>query len=118
VPTERPICEQSPLETLFVAWDGSVSPCINLSYIQDRCYEGKWQRLPTVRFGNVNAEPLEAIWEKPEYTDFRKMLRQREKEGPGNLTESLLPDLSDYQERRCSSKPPQGCGVCYYLYGV
>jgi MoaA/NifB/PqqE/SkfB family radical SAM enzyme len=118
VPAENPICEQSPLKTLFVAWDGSVSPCINLSYIQDRCYEGKWQRFPIVRFGNVVTEPLDAIWKKPEYRNFRKLLQERGKGKSGDFTESLVPDFSDYQERRCSSKPPQGCGVCYYLYGV
>ncbi len=117
-PTEKPICEQSPLKTLFVAWDGSVSPCINLSYIQDRCYEGKWQRFPIVRFGNVATEPLDAIWKKPEYRNFRKLLQERGKDDSGSLTESLLPDLCEYRERRCSSGPPQGCGVCYYLYGI
>jgi MoaA/NifB/PqqE/SkfB family radical SAM enzyme len=117
-PTEKPICEQSPLKTLFVAWEGSVSPCINLSYIQDRCYEGKWQRFPIVRFGNVANESLEAIWKKPGYRNFRKLLQERGKDDSGSLTESLLPDLSEYRERRCSSGPPQGCGVCYYLYGI
>ena len=117
-PAEKPICEQSPLKTLFVAWDGSVSPCINLSYIQDRCFGGKWQRFPIVRFGNVATEPLDVIWKKPEYRNFRKLLQERGEGEYGNLTESLIPDLSDYSERRCSSKPPQGCGVCYYLYGV
>ena len=117
-PAEKPICEQSPLKTLFVAWDGSVSPCINLSYIQDRCFGGKWQRFPIVRFGNVATEPLDVIWKKPEYRNFRKLLQKRGEGESGNLTESLIPDLSDYSERRCSSKPPQGCGVCYYLYGV
>ena len=117
-PAEKPICEQSPLKTLFVAWDGSVSPCINLSYIQDRCFGGKWQRFPIVRFGNVATEPLDVIWKKPEYRNFRKLLQERGEGESGNFTESLIPDLSDYSERRCSSKPPQGCGVCYYLYGV
>jgi len=117
-PAEKPICEQSPLKSLFVAWDGSVSPCINLSYIQDRCFGGKWQRFPIVRFGNVATEPLEVIWKKTEYRSFRKLLQKRGEGGSANFTESLLPDLSPYSERRCSSSPPPGCGVCYYLYGV
>jgi MoaA/NifB/PqqE/SkfB family radical SAM enzyme len=117
-PAERPICEQSPLRTLFVAWDGSVSPCINLSYIQDRCFAGKWQWFPIVRFGNVATEPMDLIWKKPEYRNFRKLLQERGEGESGNFAESLIPDLSDYRERRCSSNPPQGCRVCYYLYGV
>jgi MoaA/NifB/PqqE/SkfB family radical SAM enzyme len=118
LPAERPVCEQNPLKTLFVAWDGSVSPCITLSYIQDRCFGGKWQRFPIVRFGNVAVETLEMIWQKPEYRRFRELLQERGKEESGNISESLIPDLSDYQERRCTSRPPQGCGACYYLYGV
>jgi MoaA/NifB/PqqE/SkfB family radical SAM enzyme len=117
VPAERPMCEQNPLKTLFVAWDGDVSPCITLSYIQDRGFEGKWHRFPIVRFGNAATEPLEVIWEKLEYRNFRKLLQERAKEASGNFTEFLIPE-SDFQERRCTSKPPQGCGVCYYLYGV
>ncbi len=117
-PTEKPICEQSPLKTLFVAWDGSVSPCINLSYIQDRCYEGKWQRFPVVRFGNVATEPLDSIWTKPEYLGFRKYFQKRLRGQPANIMESLIPDFNAYPESRFLSQPPQSCAVCYYLYGV
>jgi MoaA/NifB/PqqE/SkfB family radical SAM enzyme len=117
-PTEKPVCEQTPLSTLFVAWDGSISPCINLSYIQDRCFGGRWQRFPIVRFGNVAKEPLEAIWEKSEYRDFRKLLRERANEHAGNVTESLIPNLLEYRESRRWPVAPPGCGVCYYLYGV
>jgi MoaA/NifB/PqqE/SkfB family radical SAM enzyme len=118
LPIERPICEQNPLNTMFIAWDGSVSPCISLSYIKDRCFAGRWERFPPVRFGNIGVESLEAIWEKPEYQNFRKLFWDRSKGRSGDLSRALLPDLSPYQERRCLPDPPQGCGVCYYLYGV
>jgi MoaA/NifB/PqqE/SkfB family radical SAM enzyme len=118
LPTERPICEQYPLNTMFIAWDGCISPCISLSYLRDRRFAGKWERTPPVRFGNAGTDSLEAIWEKPEYQNFRKLFRDRTRGESGNLSRALLPDFSPSQERRCFPDPPQGCGVCYYLYGV
>jgi MoaA/NifB/PqqE/SkfB family radical SAM enzyme len=117
-PAEKSVCEQDPLHTLFVSWDGSVSPCINLSYIQDRCFGGRWQSSPIVRFGNIAREPLEAIWGKKEYRDFRGRFQERMDCYSGNLAEFLTPGLQGYKETGDWPAPPPGCEVCYYLLGV
>jgi MoaA/NifB/PqqE/SkfB family radical SAM enzyme len=117
-PSEKSVCEQDPLHTLFVSWDGFVSPCINLSYIQNRCFGGRWQSSSIVRFGNIAKEPLGDIWGKREYRDFRGRFRERMDCYSGNLTEFLAPDLTNYKEKGDWPAPPQGCEVCYYLLGV
>jgi MoaA/NifB/PqqE/SkfB family radical SAM enzyme len=117
-PAERSICEQDPLNTLFVAWDGFVSPCINLSYIRERSFGGRWQTCHTRRFGNIVDEPLAAIWEKAEYRDFRKLFQERRDCSSGSVAEFLAPNLQGYRETSDWPAPPRGCETCYYLHGV
>jgi MoaA/NifB/PqqE/SkfB family radical SAM enzyme len=116
-PAEKPICEQDPLDTLFVAWDGSMSPCINLSYIQNRCFGGRWHTAPVVRFGNMSSEPLEVIWEKPDYRHFRERFQKRLNLHNRNLMDFLTSDQR-YKEVRDWPPPPEGCKHCYYLYEI
>lgn len=117
-PAERSICEQDPLNTLFVAWDGSVSPCINLSHIQAGYFDGRWQTRPTRRFGNIVDEPLAAIWEKAGYREFRKIFQERRDCSSGSVAELFAPHLQGYGEASDWPAPPRGCKTCYYLYGV
>ena len=73
--------------------------------------EGKWQRFPIVRFGNVVTEPLDAIWEKAGVPEFSKIdSRNGGKDDSGSLTESLLPDLSDYLGKEVLAGPRKDAG--------
>ncbi len=117
-PVEKPICEQDPLNTLFVAWDGSVSPCISLSYMEERWFGGKWRSVPVLRFGNLAEEPLEVIWEKLEYQNFRRKLKERVDRQARNLIDFAISDFHNYKEVENWPSAPEGCGSCYYLYGV
>jgi MoaA/NifB/PqqE/SkfB family radical SAM enzyme len=118
LPTEKPVCEQDPLDTLFVSWDGFVSPCINFSYTQARCFGGRWQSSPIIRFGNIAHETLDAIWEKREYQNFRQLFLERAKGYSRDLVEFLTPDFHEFRKVGNWPSPPHGCEVCYYLYGV
>ena len=117
-PFERPICEQDPLNTLFVAWDGSVSPCIGHSYMEDRWFGGKWRKVPVLRFGNLAEEPLGDIWQKPEYQNFRRKLKERVNRHARNLMEFAISDFHNYKEVENWPSAPEGCEACYYLHGV
>jgi MoaA/NifB/PqqE/SkfB family radical SAM enzyme len=76
-PEELAICDQDPVHTLFVNWEGWVSPCITLSYAKKRIFRGHPIELPIYRFGNVNDEELPDIWNKTAYREFRRVFEAR-----------------------------------------
>jgi MoaA/NifB/PqqE/SkfB family radical SAM enzyme len=117
-PSAQPICEQNPLKTLFIASDGSVSPCISLAYIRDRWFGGSWYCSPILRFGNISTEPLESIWDSPDYQLFRAIFRERLSCQVQQLIALTAADFQDPRGQQDWPEPPEGCKVCYYLYGV
>lgn len=72
-PVELEICEQDPLHTAFINWEGFVSPCITLAYASKRVFRGQVVSSPIHRFGNVNDMPLEEIWGTRGYVEFRAL---------------------------------------------
>ncbi len=114
-PSEVALCDASPVDSLFVSWDGYVSPCITLSYASDRFFAGERRQTACHRFGNVLQEPLEEIWENPEYREFRHHYHQRLTWDRRNAMRALLdgrPGTNDLPPA------PAECTTCYYLYGV
>jgi MoaA/NifB/PqqE/SkfB family radical SAM enzyme len=114
-PKEVTICEHNPLQNLFFNWQGLVSPCITLSYAEERVFAGERIHVPCQRFGDINQETLEEIWAKRAYGEFRscyELRLQAERQAAidqmlgGQLEEFFLPPA------------PEGCRTCYYLYGV
>lgn len=118
LPHEKIICEQDPLNTLFVSWDGYISPCINLSYIEDRYFGGNLHKFPPLRFGNISQETLDVIWEKKEYRDFRNIFCERIHIHKENILKFVASDFYNYKETEKLPFYPEGCQVCYYLYNV
>lgn len=115
-PQELTICEQDPLHSLFFNWAGYVSPCITLSYAEDRVFDGKRHFVPCQRFGDINHEPLEQIWDKIAYQEFRRPYEIRlrlERQATINV-------LIGSEEAESPEVPPAPavCRTCYYLYGV
>jgi MoaA/NifB/PqqE/SkfB family radical SAM enzyme len=76
-PQEVTICEHNPLQSLFINWEGVVSPCITLSYATSRIFDGKRIQVPCERYGDVRLDDLPEIWEKSEYRDFRSFFEAR-----------------------------------------
>jgi MoaA/NifB/PqqE/SkfB family radical SAM enzyme len=113
-PEELAICDQDPVHTLFVNWEGWVSPCITLSYARKRIFCGHPIELPIYRFGNVNDEELPDIWNKTAYREFRRVFEARcnkvhmaKRQGnEGAMEPSVLPPA------------PAVCQACHYLYNL
>jgi MoaA/NifB/PqqE/SkfB family radical SAM enzyme len=110
-PEELVICDQDPAHTLFVNWEGWVSPCITLSYARKRIFCGHPTELPIYRFGNVNDEELPDIWNKAPYREFREVFEARCNEvrmakQKVNVKSSALPPA------------PAVCQACHYLYNL
>jgi len=115
-PQEVTICEHNPLQSVFVNWDGMVSPCITLSYAENRIFDGRRVLAPCQRFGDIRSESLQAIWEKPAYKEFRNYYAARLRVEQQATIDYLLggPENSTLQ----LPPAPEGCQTCYYLYGI
>jgi MoaA/NifB/PqqE/SkfB family radical SAM enzyme len=116
IPQEQTICEHYPLTNLFFNWEGYVSPCITLSYAEERIFNGERVHTPCQRFGNIRDEDLMAIWEKPAYRAFRQRFEARQNAERQATLDHLLGGASESSERMPPA--PEGCQTCYYLYGI
>jgi MoaA/NifB/PqqE/SkfB family radical SAM enzyme len=69
------LCPEQVQQALVVAADGGVSPCVftNLP-VSGVTYLGKETEVPYRRlvFGNLNEQPLRAIWRQRAYANFRR----------------------------------------------
>lgn len=78
---EMAVCDLDPLRILFVAADGSVSPCVYTALTGQqeipRHFEGTQFSIPPVCFGNVNERPLMEIWTGMQYRAFRQLFARR-----------------------------------------
>jgi MoaA/NifB/PqqE/SkfB family radical SAM enzyme len=115
-PQELMICEQDPLHNLFVNWAGYVSPCITLSYAEDRVFHGERHFVPCQRFGSINGEALEQIWDNGAYQEFRRPYKARVRLERQKIMNLLMG--SDEAGQPESPLAPTVCQTCYYLYGV
>lgn len=115
-PQELAICEHNPLQSVFVNWEGYVSPCITLSYAETRVFAGKRIHVPCQRFGNLNHEPIDHIWRQPAYLEFRGCFATRKNQEQQAMVDALLSRSA--VDSLTLQPAPEGCQTCYYLYGV
>lgn len=115
-PQELTICEHDPLHNLFFNWAGYVSPCITLSYAEDRVFDGKRHFVPCQRYGNINEETLEEIWQTVAYQEFRQPYETRVRLERQATIDVLVGSAAN--ESRQMPPAPEGCRTCYYLYGI
>jgi MoaA/NifB/PqqE/SkfB family radical SAM enzyme len=113
-PEELAICDQDPVHTLFVNWEGWVSPCITLSYAKKRIFCGNPIELPIHRFGNVNDEELPDIWNKTAYQEFRRVFEGRSRE----VHRAKLKDNARSPKPSALPPAPAVCQACHYLYNL
>jgi MoaA/NifB/PqqE/SkfB family radical SAM enzyme len=118
VPRSTPVCEEDPLRNLFITVDGEVAPCVYLcppvSEEFTRWFCGCEHRARRISFGNVLREPLDAIWESPQYVAFRDGFARRARRhrlltalgGAGAAAQAALPE------------PPAPCRTCHKMLGV
>jgi len=115
-PQEVTVCEHNPLQNVFFNWEGIISPCITLSYAENRVFDGQRVLAPCQRFGDIHSETLPDVWNKPAYREFRKYYEARL---ASDRQASLDLLLGGPAEAEYTLPPaPEGCQTCYYLYGV
>jgi MoaA/NifB/PqqE/SkfB family radical SAM enzyme len=114
-PVEQAICEHDPIHNLYFNWEGYISPCITLSYAENRIFNGERILVHCLRFGNINQHKLSSIWDEPEYLSFRQIYENRI-----NLQRKIAMDmmLGGGGEKEDFPFAPESCRTCYYLYGI
>lgn len=124
VPEEEPVCEQDPRDSLFVRYDGTMAPCINLAIGGPTTFLGRPVVMPTVRYGRLPSDDPDEVWERSPCTRYRTRFEERERAYGATLAElDIAPRMSALREtlaeaRAAMPEPPEGCRTCHYLYGL
>ena len=76
-----PVCPENPVEKLFIAADGTVSPCAYLNPPVDGeypiLYKGKRKWVRRLIMGDLNSHSFDEIWNSDYYRFFRSMFEKR-----------------------------------------
>ncbi len=74
-PTEQYVCPFIKSNSIFVKWNGEVSPCMQLLHgCYTYLYEEK-REITHFSYGNIKVEGLMGSWNNPLYSEFRERVR-------------------------------------------
>jgi MoaA/NifB/PqqE/SkfB family radical SAM enzyme len=124
VPDELPVCDQDPRSSVFVGYDGRVSPCINLALGGPSCFLGESVIMPSVHYGRLPQDDLLEIWKTDSCRFYRDRFEARLRAHDGELARAdFEPSLIKLQEafekaRKAMPEAPPGCRNCHYLYDI
>ena len=87
-------------------------------------FMGKTASMPTVVYGQLEDQDLVEIWQSETCRYYREVFEQRDRvftEGVGDCSMddcvfTLIETLED--TKKSMPAPPEGCGVCHYLYDI
>ncbi|MBM3262400.1 MAG: radical SAM protein [candidate division Zixibacteria bacterium] len=65
-------CSYRPHEHFVVTWEGNLRPCCNLFHPYEYVFQGQKKFAHEATMGNLLEEDFLSIWNKPDYTAFRK----------------------------------------------
>ena len=123
-PTQLPVCDQDPRDSLFISCDGIAAPCINLAYGGSSTFFNNKVVLPDTHFGDIMVTPPASIWTAESCLGFRRCFDQRASEYEASLAAADFGhDLVKFNEVLDQAvlsmvEAPPGCRCCHYLYGV
>lgn len=123
-PTERPVCDQDPRDSMFVRHDGNVGPCINLAIGGATTFLGRDVTMPTVHYGHIPGQELPDLWTTESCTAYRDRFSERVKAYEGVFVDSLMggprPGHDRLVQKAIEAMPEalEGCRVCHYLYDL
>ena len=122
-PRELAVCEQDPRDSLFVRYDGTVAPCINLALGGPTTFLGEEATMPSVHYGRLPGDDLMDLWETESCQFYRNKFQQRVEKHDGIIMNGLLGGGGNrakvmQEAREAMPQPPEGCNVCHYLYDI
>jgi len=117
-----PVCEENPLDNLYISVEGEVSPCVYLypplqsPFKRIFCEKECW--IEKLSFGNIFRDSFPGIWSSSDYEEFRNRFIEREKE-----FRELYFSLWDSPKIKTSPgnvlpEPPQPCKTCHKILGI
>ena len=123
-PREIPVCEQDPMDSVFISYEGKVAPCINLAYGGPTTFLGRDVNMPGVCYGKLPERDLIELWNDEACAAFRERFRGRVKAYREVFLNGLMkgshltPDRLLEEALKKMPKAPEGCTVCHYLHGI
>jgi MoaA/NifB/PqqE/SkfB family radical SAM enzyme len=123
-PEERPVCEQDPTNSMFIRYDGTVAPCINLAIGGPTTFLEKKATIPSVHYGRLPDDDLLDLWSSDTCKIYRQQFELRVKKHDETIMNRLIGSSSSNRARTLQAakaampEPPRGCNVCHYLYDI
>ncbi len=123
-PEELAVCEQDPRDSLFIRYDGTVAPCINLALGGPTTFLGEEVTIPSVHYGKLPQDDLMDLWETESCQFYRQIFQERVEKFDNIIMNGLLGSSGSNrvkvmrQAREAMPDPPKGCNVCHYLYDI
>jgi short-subunit dehydrogenase/MoaA/NifB/PqqE/SkfB family radical SAM enzyme len=123
-PQELAVCEQDPRDSLFIRYDGTAAPCINLALGGPTTFLGEEVTMPSVHYGRLPGDDLMDLWETQSCQFYRKKFQERTEKHENVIVNSLIGGGGGNrakvleEAREAMPEPPQGCNVCHYLYDI
>ena len=123
-PQEQPVCVQDPRDSIFIHYDGTVAPCINLAIGGPTTFLGNEVTMPSVHYGRLPENDLLDLWRADTCKFYRQRFQQRVETHDAAIVNRLINSSGSGRERtlhiarEAMPEPPQGCNVCHYLYDI
>ncbi len=123
-PSEQPVCDQDPRNSMFIRYDGTVAPCINLALGGPTTFLGREVIMPSVHYGRLPDNDLLDLWESEKCGYYRQQFANRVQAHDDHIIEGLTSDSSPrrlqalQEAKNKMPAAPKGCDVCHYLYDI
>ena len=123
-PDQQPVCDQDPRSSMFVRYDGTVSPCINLAIGGQSLFFGKPVEIPHVAYGQLPRDDFAKLFDGETCRFYRERFEQRARTHEAKIAEAAFEtSWTKLQEKLAEAKEampeaPEGCRICHYLYDV
>jgi MoaA/NifB/PqqE/SkfB family radical SAM enzyme len=123
-PEEQTVCEQDPRNSMFIRYDGTAAPCINLAIGGPTTFLGKDVDMPSAHYGQLPHDDLLDLWNSDKCKFYRQRFQQRVEKHDRVIMNQLLGSsgANRYKTLRAAQDAmpaaPRGCNVCHYLYDI
>ena len=123
-PEEQAVCEQDPRNSMFVRYDGTVAPCINLAIGGPTTFLGEDVQMPSAHYGQLPQDDLLDLWNSDKCKFYRQRFQHRVQKHDLVLTNQLIGSSGSSRQKALNEaqsampEPPRGCNVCHYLYDI
>jgi hypothetical protein len=109
---------------MFIGFDGTVAPCINLALGGPTTFLGKDVAMPSVHYGRLPEDDLMVLWNSSTCQLYRQRFEQRAQKldqtliNPMSLSSGSFHKNTFQSAKESMPEPPKGCNVCHYLYDI